>query len=220
MISFKVVSLVTLLIVLSGVAGFFTYQSLTGEEPPRNWGVVENPMPAPEIRLHDVAKEGEFLLSAQRGKVVLIFFGYTNCPDVCPLAMLMYREIHERIRGTPMEGKVETVFITVDPYRDTPEALLKYARQYRTPATMLTGDLNELRSLAKIYGVPVEYYTTTGEKISEEVVRGLLARNENYLVGHGSFVYVVDRQGLLRGFFMIGTEIKEVLRIIEYVMRA
>ena len=86
---------------------------------------IDPPIAAPDFTLTQANGE-EFQLSEQRGKVVLIFFGYTFCPDVCPTTLAEYKVIHEEL-GEAAE-QVEFVYITVDPERDTPEVIDRYAR--------------------------------------------------------------------------------------------
>lgn len=76
--------------------------------------VIDPPAPAPEISLTD-QNGNPFLLSQEEGKVALIFFGYTNCPDICPITLAQFKKIKSMLGSKA--GQVEFIFITVDPQR-------------------------------------------------------------------------------------------------------
>ena len=129
-------------------------------------------------------------LSDLRGQLVLLNFGYTGCPDVCPVTLTEFLQIRSKLGQAA--DQVSFVFITVDPERDTAERMRKYLTNFDPEIIGLTGDRSDLEPVWADYGV----YQAKVEGTSEE----------NYLVDHSSRVYVIDRQGNLRLTYLFGTE--------------
>ena len=172
---------------------------------------------APDFILRDVITDREFRLSEQRGEVLLIYFGYTNCHDVCPVTMLMFREIQNKLYEAGLGEKVKFVFVTTDPVRDTPEVLKNYVSNYGLiNVAALTGELEELEKVERLYGVPVEYTTPEGEKIPKEDI--LAGKVKEYFVGHGSFVYVIGPDGYLRELLLPGMKIKDIIHDLKIII--
>ena len=116
-------------------------------------GTVYAPaLPAPEIELTDQSGKPFDLLS-QRDKVVLIYFGYTNCPDECPLTMAKLSRVFDLLNE---DGRnVQVLLVSTDPLRDTPEALKKYLSSFHPSFLGLTGSHPELEKVYRNYGVTV-----------------------------------------------------------------
>ncbi|MGQ9849318.1 MAG: SCO family protein [Aggregatilineaceae bacterium] len=131
-----------------------------------------------------------FRLSDLRGKVALLFFGYTNCPDVCPTTLAEFKRI-KVLLGEDVE-RVAFVFVSVDGARDTPERLAAYVRAFDPQFIGLTGDDATLRPIARDFGV---FY----QRVNYE-------SDVNYLVDHTASTFVVDQQGRLRLVFPYGTD--------------
>jgi len=124
-----------------------------------------------------------FRLEDQRGKVVLIYLGYTNCPDFCPATLGKYQQVAEQLGEDAAD--VVFVFITVDPDRDTPEVINSYMARFNPDFVGLTGPLEELQRVWVGYGA--------GTPIHEEVESEI-----GYVVSHGTRVWVIDKEGNLR----------------------
>lgn len=121
------------------------------------------------------------------GKVLLVYFGYTHCPDVCPLTMShMARAI--QLLGADARD-VRILFVTVDPKRDTPQVLQAYASAFSPQARGLTGSPQQIETLASRYHVAYSY--------------GKPDRHGNYTVTHSAAIYVFNEKG--QGA-LIGTE--------------
>nr|WP_094783327.1 SCO family protein [Paraburkholderia ribeironis] len=118
-----------------------------------------------------------------KGRTSLVYFGYTHCPDVCPETMGRLMQVLDKLG--PDAQKVRILFITVDPARDTPQALRDYVGAFDPQhAEGLTGTVRQIESLAKRYRVAYQM-----EKRDP---------NGNYEVTHSSAVYVFDSQGHAR----------------------
>ena len=179
-------------LVVIGLAVMFTVLSLKNTR--LRGSVIEPALPAPEIRLSD-QNEQPFRLADYRGDVVLLFFGYAYCPDVCPATMAELRAARSMLK--PDEGeRVQVVFITVDPVRDTPQLIQEYVSRYDPTFLGLSGSETELVVVWQAYGV----------------FRELGTPNElgNYPVSHTARVYGVDVNGNLRLSFAFGTPPEDV----------
>ena len=115
-----------------------------------------------------------------KGKPTLIYFGFTYCPDVCPTSLLLMETAIEKI-GSDAAKKVNLVFITVDPERDTPEVLKGYVPNFGATFEGLTGTPEQIAQVARAYRV---YYQKVPGKDGAP-----------YLMDHSSIVYLLDRNG-------------------------
>lgn len=136
------------------------------------------PEPAADARLMDHTGEPRSL-SDFRGQPVLLFFGYTHCPDICPITLHTLRTALDEI-GDPAE-EVVILLVTVDPERDTPEVLARYVSNFAPYTTGLTGSEDDLRALLSAYGVYAE---------QDQHEPGILA--------HTSAVFGIDSEGQIR----------------------
>lgn len=125
---------------------------------------------------------GPVELRSLRGKVVLIYFGYTHCPDICPTSLAAVSKALSAL--TPAErDKVAALMISVDPPRDTPERMREYTSFFHPRLVGLVGTPTETEALAKAYGAG---YT-----------RAPARPDGGYLVDHAAGIYVVDPAGRL-----------------------
>jgi protein SCO1/2 len=117
-----------------------------------------------------------------RGKAVVVFFGFTHCPDICPTTLA---EMAQVVRGLGKEGeRVQVVFVTVDPERDNAEALAKYVTAFDPHFLGMYGDLDATRRVAKDFKIYFEKRKA----------------GATYSVDHSGQSYVIDPQGRLRLF--------------------
>ena len=139
---------------------------------------------APDFTLTD--QNGQpFRLSDQKDKVVLLYFGYTYCPDVCPTSLSDFKRV-DQILGADA-GRVRVVFVTVDPERDSPQRLKQYMAIFG-PDSALTGLSGTAEQLAPVY----KAYNVTHEKVPSK------ADPRDYFVNHTATTYVIDRTGQWR----------------------
>jgi protein SCO1/2 len=115
-----------------------------------------------------------------KGKPTLIYFGYTFCPDVCPTSLLLMETAVDKL-GPDAAKKVNLVFITVDPTRDTPELLKGYVPNFGPTFVGLTGTPEQVAAVARSFRV---YYQKVPGKDGGP-----------YLMDHSSIVYLLDRNG-------------------------
>jgi protein SCO1/2 len=138
-------------------------------------------IPAPSVVL--TRDNGEtYHLNDQTGKVVLIFFGFTSCPDVCPTTLAELNLALNDMRADPED--VQVLFISVDPERDTPAKIQEYVERFNTSFIGLSGSEEELQPIWQNYGV------------FREIVPGSTALD--YTVNHTARVILIDPDGNMR----------------------
>jgi protein SCO1/2 len=148
-------------------------------------GVFDPPRAAPEFTLQ--GSNGKALkLSDFRGKVVILGFGFTSCPDVCPTTLGVLGQAHKRLGAQGQD--VQVLYITVDPERDTPERMHAYLQAFDASFIGGTGAADQLAAVRKEYGIQANRKQY----------------GENYTFGHSSFIYLIDRKGLLRALMPYG----------------
>jgi protein SCO1/2 len=113
-----------------------------------------------------------------RGKPFLVFFGFTHCPDICPTTLFEVSEVLNRL-GTDAE-KVNAIFVTVDPERDTPEKLKLYLSSFHPRLSALSGSPAQIEAIKKAYFVYAKRVPLEGG---------------GYTMDHTSVVYLMDKQG-------------------------
>lgn len=156
-----------------------------------------------------IAVGGAFKLTDQTGKTVtdqtfrgrwmLVYFGYTFCPDVCPTELQTISNALDLLG--PDAAKIAPVFITIDPERDTVTALAEYVKLFDDRLVGLTGSVEEIGVAAKAYRV---YYAKAHSKDAS-----------SYLMDHSSFVYLIGPDGGFRALFRQGTTPEELARAIR-----
>lgn len=135
-----------------------------------------------------------------RGQLMLVYFGFTYCPDVCPTDLQAIGLALDKL-GKDGEA-VQPLFVTVDPERDTVEHLAEYVSMFHPRLIGLTGSAEAIRKAADAYKV---YYA----KIPDEKDAA------DYTVDHTAFIYLMDRDGNYLGFFPPGTSAERMVEIIR-----
>jgi protein SCO1 len=125
-----------------------------------------------------------------RGKVIVMFFGFTHCPDVCPTTLAEQAEVL-KILGDSAK-RVQILFVTVDPERDTPEVLAGYVTAFNPSFIGLTGSLEQIDTVAREF--KIFYQKTEG------------ARPGMYSVDHSAGTFIFDTQGRLRLYARYGLD--------------
>ncbi len=170
-------------------------------------GVAPNPIgPAPDFTLTD--ENGQpFQLSTLRGKWILLAYGYTHCPDVCPLTLSHLRDVKKTIDANG--DQVQVVFVTIDPDRDTADIMRQYVAHFDQPFTQkfkgLTGTPQEIAQAAKAYNVKYE--------------KKDVKPDGSYTMGHTAEVYLIDPQFDWRMTFPFGVKAEEIAGDVQYLMQ-
>lgn len=134
-----------------------------------------------------------------RGKLMLIYFGYTYCPDVCPTDLMAISEAIDSL-GTAGET-IQPIFITIDPERDTVAHLAEYVSAFHPRLIGLTGAVEQIRAVALSYKA---YHA----KVKDE-------RGEDYAIEHTGVIYVVGRSGQYLGFIPPQTTPDRLIEILQ-----
>ena len=164
---------------------------------------LEPPNPAPDFTLTD--QDGRpFRLSEQRGSVVMLFFGFTNCPDVCPTALADAAAVRREL-GADGE-RLKVALITVDPARDTPEKMGRYVRIFDESFIGLSGTQEELDPVIKAYGVTAMRRDLPGSALE-------------YTMDHSAFLYVIDQAGQWRLVFSPDASVSDIASDVRHLIR-
>jgi protein SCO1/2 len=188
------------------------------------WLAIRDPPPAErradaarlmnELMSGTAAVGGEFTLSDPagrrvaladfRGQLVLLYFGYAGCPDVCPSDLAI---VGQSLRTLGAAGdEVQPVFITLDPERDTPAVLREYAAAFHPRMVALTGTEREIRRVATDYKVSFEKVPLPGTR--------------TYLIDHTAYTFLLDRDGRFVSLFPPGTPPERMLVMLREQLAA
>ncbi|HEY9078760.1 SCO family protein [Magnetovibrio sp.] len=126
-----------------------------------------------------------------RGKYMLVYFGYTFCPDVCPTSLSIVAEALDQLSPEELD-KIVPIFISVDPDRDTPESLADFVPHFHEKLVGLTGTPEQIKAVARAYRA---FYA----KVNEDDPDG------NYLMDHSSITYLMGPDGKYAAHFSHGT---------------
>ncbi len=145
------------------------------------------------------AKGRRVALRDFRGRVVLLYFGFVSCPDICPTDLMA---IGKAIRALGRDGRqVQPIFVTLDPARDTRPIIGEYSRAFHPRFVALTGSEAEVRKVADIYKL---YF----EKVP-------LADGKGYTIDHMAFTYLLDRDGRYVGIYPPGIPADRLARLLR-----
>lgn len=164
--------------------------------------VIQSPDPAFDFTL--TSAKGEVSLSDFRGKLTLLYFGYTFCPDICPGTLANVGQALRQM-GEKKSNDVQLIMISVDPERDTPEKLAEYMAHFYPTFVGVTGTEEQLAEVASLYGI---FYQRQPGSVAT-----------NYLMDHTATLLVVDRAGYLKLVFPYGVTSQEIADDLEYMLR-
>lgn len=146
--------------------------------------VLSQTLPLPEFDLID-QKGRDFTRDRMTGHWSLVFFGFTNCPDICPTTLSRLAKAKDMLADLEPADRPEIVFVSVDPMRDTADKLDPYVSHFDPEFTGLTGDLTEIQALTTAIGVAAHYQP----------------QGESYTVDHTAAVFLVDPTASMAAVF-------------------
>jgi protein SCO1/2 len=172
-------------------------QSLEGQEP---------------IALKEAPKGGDFTLQGPagalsladyRGQVILLYFGYTWCPDICPTNLSLFSQVLNELTEAEL-AQVQPIFVSVDPRRDSIERLKEYTEYFHPRLVGITGSESEVARAASLYGVSYRLVNPETE--------------ENYAVDHSADTYLIGPQGQLEDTLPHGSSPETLLEKVRALL--
>lgn len=172
-------------------------------ESPYRGGLVSPPLPKPKFTLTDTSGTAFDLQAKTQGVVTLLFFGYTHCPDMCPLQMYMIADALKKIPSAAA-NQFKVVFVTTDPERDTPQVLRAYLDRYDKRFIGLTG------SEAAIVAAQIAANIAPAKKSA-------VRPDGAYEVGHAAFVLAYTKDNLAHVIYPVGMKPEDWVHDLPYL---
>lgn len=163
--------------------------------------LLQSPDPAADFTLTSMNGQ-QVGLGDFRGKLVVLYFGYTYCPDVCPTTLAEVKKAVGKL--AERADDVQVIMISVDPERDTPQLLNEYISSFDVRFLGLTGSIDEIQRIATLYGI---YFAKSEGSDATD-----------YLVDHTASLMVIDQDGYLKLVFPYGTPAEDIASDLEYLL--
>jgi protein SCO1/2 len=169
-------------------------------------GVRATGVRASGVRASGVRASGDavFDLAGYRGKVVVLEFGFTHCVEVCPVSLASLAQAR-KLLGVDA-ARLQVVFVTVDPARDSIERLQAYLAQFDPGFIGVGGSAAQVDAVLKAYGITA----------TRKMVEG---SNTDYTMHHSSYLYFVDRRGMLRAMMPFGRPAADIAHDVQLLLR-
>lgn len=166
------------LIAFGAGVGVFTARQQAAQQPPQIQGFLwPEPKELQAFSVVDHANQ-EFNLDNIRGKWSFLFFGYTNCPDICPITLAVYSQLYDKLQASKTDEAVQMVFVSVDPDRDKPEQIGDYVSYFNKDFIGLGGSAEQIETLTRQIGIAF--------------FREAAADDGSYLVDHSAAIFLVN----------------------------
>lgn len=199
----KTLLAIALLFPLVALGTYFAFRPSLHVEEGLRCGTFEPPREAPGFAL--TGSTGKpFQLSDYLGRVVILEFGYTFCEEVCPVTLSRLTEVYKKLG--PAARDLQLIYITVDPERDNPNRLREHLAAFNPSFLGATGAPADLEAVRKAYGVIARHVKSPNQALP-------------YAVDHSSSLYLVDRQGKLRGLVPFGTPADDIAHDLALVLK-
>lgn len=164
---------------------------------------IDSPTPAADFTI--MRQDGQpFQLSSQRGKLVALFFGFTHCPDICPTTLADMQAVRKQLGNDA--DKLQVVFISIDPERDTPELVQRYVGAFDPGFIGLSAPPAALEPLYQEYGVTA---------IKRELPDSALG----YTMDHSTYIYILDTAGRWRLIFPYDTPTDDIVSDLRQLLK-
>jgi len=198
----KTIFLGALIVPIVALAVHFGMRPLGTDDGLRS-GTFDPPREAPDFTL-DGSNGRKLNLHDQLGKVVIVEFGYTYCQDVCPITLAHLTEAFRKMGNEARD--VQLIYVTVDPARDNPARLREHLAVFNPAFLGATGTPDELQAVEKAYGVRARQVASTNPALP-------------YAMDHSSSLYLVDREGKLRGLVPFGTPVNDIVHDLDFLLK-
>lgn len=187
-------SLLALFLLLAACGGGVSTGDLQGV-------VIDPPQEKPSFTLTDTDGNPYEFSDATEGKLALLYFGYLNCPDICPVHLAQIAEVFDQVPSVARD--TEVVFVSVDPERDTPEAIREYLDKFDSRFVGLSGTLDEVEAAQIASGLPVAQFVGEGD---------------DYTVDHAGWVIAFAPDGLNHSIYPFGVRQSTWLNDLEILI--
>lgn len=166
------------------------------------------PNPKPLSLFTTIDQDGnEFGLERMLGKWSFVFFGYTHCPDVCPVTLSILNQVHAQLAKTGNSQHVQIIFVSVDPERDTPDKLKSYVKYFNPEFIGISGSEQQINELCRQIGITS--------------IKGMETTPGEYLVDHTASVFLFDPKGRLVSLFsapqQVDNAVEQFLKIRKFI---
>jgi len=148
-------------------------------------------------------QNADLSLKDLRGKVVVLYFGYTQCPDICPTSLALLTQVLNQMEEDEL-ANLQSIFVSVDPDRDNVTNLQEYTAYFHPNIIGATAEKEEIDKITKLYGAAYK-------KVDSNSAVG-------YLVDHSSYTYLIDKKGKLRKSLAHGTAADIVLKEVRLLL--
>jgi protein SCO1/2 len=165
-------------------------------------GVFEPPRAAPDFSLPS-SRDAQFTLSQQRGKILVLGFGFTNCPNVCPMTLANLAQVNKNLGA--LASQIQVIYVTVDPERDNTTRLGEYLAKFNADFIGISGSAEQLSNVRQAYGIIAK--------------KELKKNGMDYDVHHSSYIYLIDREGLLRALVPFGKTADDITHDIKILLQ-
>lgn len=163
---------------------------------------MQPPKPAADFTL--TAHTGERVsLRDFRGKLVLLYFGYTHCPGLCPTTLANVAQVLPQLGARAQQ--VQLLMVSVDPERDTPDRLGAYVPHFHPSFLGLTGSATDIAAVAPLFGIYYEKEESTTAA--------------SYMVNHSTTLIAIDQQGIMRLIIPFGTAVQDIAADVAFLLR-
>lgn len=185
-----------------GMGAWLSYQLAAPSIEPQRATILPTTMELPDFALLDETG-GTFGRDAFAGQWSLVFFGFTHCPDICPLTLQVLSGARRTLSEAGQDPLPQIVLVSVDPERDTPEVMRSYVGNFGDGTLGVTGDLDELQKLTKSLGI---FFAKS------------FRDDGNYSVDHSAVVLVIDPDGRFHALFSAPHEIDNFVHDLPIIM--
>src|SRR5215469_4717281 len=167
-------------------------------------GLVSPPLPKPKFTLTDTSGTAFDFKAKTEGYVTFLFFGYTHCPDMCPMQMYMIAEALGRVPPA-IAGQFKVVFVTTDPARDTPQVLRTYLDHFNKGFIGLTGSQDAIQAAQVAASLP-------------PAKKGNVQPDHSYEVGHSAFVLTYTKDNLAHVIYPVGLKSEDWVHDLPFLV--
>ncbi|NQD36233.1 SCO family protein [Permianibacter sp. IMCC34836] len=172
------------------------------ENPALKSGVFDPPRRAPDFALPG-SNGREIKLSQFRGKLIALGFGFTHCPNVCPVTLANLTQVRKNLGK--LAADVQVLYVTVDPERDTASRMQQYLAGFDASFLGVTGSAEQLAAVRQAYGVAASKAQAAADP-------------NDYTVHHSSYIYLIDRDGRLRALVPFGKSVDDIVHDVKILL--